>query len=145
MKRQEIKKVKIGEIFTLARSDEFESFQKKLGQMTQTKEDMESMFFCDEHSITALNDTGVISNAILCKEWAKQKLYDVHKSKKDHQGNTIPNGSFVVFAKLPDGQISFYYPLEKWNLFKRVPTSRKAKFEHDGHTQEDVFKRLATL
>ena len=42
------------------------------------------------------------------------------------------------------GQISNHYEAKDWDLFK-IPIVDKAKYEFDGHTGEDVIKRLLSL
>lgn len=88
-------------------------------------------------------------NAALFNEWAgnsrKFTKYDVHKSLRHHDGEPCFGGGwFIVVAMLPTGQISNHYRIEDWSLF-RIPEVEKAKYEFDGHTPQDVLKRLAAL
>lgn len=84
----------------------------------------------------------LLYNASMFNEFAKQGLYDVHKSKR-HSDGTIPFGDgnwFIVQAELPTGQISNHYEMKDWELFD-VPEKEKAN-HYDGHTPQDVAKRL---
>ncbi len=104
-------------------------------------------------------------NAALFNEWAKPYMdrvaaiergaivqanvvfpkYNVHKSCKHHDGELCFGGGwFIVVAVLPTGQISNHYEMKDWDLFK-IPEEETALFEFDGHTGEDVLKRLAAL
>lgn len=93
-------------------------------------------------------------NALLFNEWYNQwKLIDgikrvpfnVHKSKRHYNGEECFGGKyFIVVAMLPTGQISNHYRLEDWDLFE-IPETEKALFEYDGHTPQDVLKRLKDL
>lgn len=101
-------------------------------------------------------------NAALFNDWAKQEVrnpkwasednqpvnlpkYDVHKSWRHHDGELCFGGGwFIVVAVLPTGQISNHYKAEDWELFK-IPFHEKAKYAFDGHTGEDVIKRLLAL
>jgi len=74
-----------------------------------------------------------------------QPKYNVHKSLRHHDGELCFGGGwFIVVAMLPDGQISNHYKMEDWDLFK-IPETNKALFEFDGHTGEDVLKRLKNI
>jgi hypothetical protein len=73
--------------------------------------------------------------------------YNVHKSWKHHDGEPcfgVPGKWFIVVAMLPTGQISNHYKAKDWDLFK-IPETEKALYEFDGHTPQDVVKRLNDL
>jgi hypothetical protein len=83
-------------------------------------------------------------NAALFNQWAMLGMYDVHKSKRHHDGEKCFGGNwFIVVAQLPTGQISNHYELSDWNLFDIEEREVSAKF--DGHTPQDVLKRLNAL
>lgn len=74
------------------------------------------------------------------------RVYKVHKSWKHSDGEECFGGGwFIVTALLPNGmeksQISFHYPAQDWDLFK-IPELPRAAFKFDGHTTEDVVKRI---
>jgi len=78
-------------------------------------------------------------------EWAKQGMYEVHKSYRHYDGDfCFGGGWFIVVAVLPGGQISNHYQIADWDLFD-IPEKETALYPFDGHTAEDVIKRLATL
>ena len=94
------------------------------------------------HTFNELYEYRLLYNASMFNEFAKQGLYDVHKSKR-HSDGTIPFGDgnwFIVQAELPTGQISNHYEMKDWELFD-VPEKEKAN-HYDGHTPQDVTKRL---
>ena len=100
------------------------------------------------HTFKILYDIRKAYNVALFNEWGKFDIpsYNVHKSRKHNDGE-YPFGKqdwFIVCAKLPSGQISNHYPMEDWDLFK-IPEVEKALFPFDGHTIEDVIKRLIQL
>lgn len=71
--------------------------------------------------------------------------YNVHKSWKHNDGELCFGGGwFIVSAMLPTGLISNHYKAEDWDLFK-VPEVKKALYEFDGHTPQDVLVRLKNL
>ena len=71
--------------------------------------------------------------------------FDAHKSWRHHDGELCFGGGwFIVVAILPTGQISNHYEAKDWDLFK-IPVAEKAKYEFDGHTSQDVLKRLLEL
>lgn len=72
-------------------------------------------------------------------------LFNVHKSKRHHDGELCFDGEyFIVVAQLPNGQISKHFHIDKWDDFK-VPIAQQALYEWDGHTTQDVCKRLKEL
>jgi hypothetical protein len=101
---------------------------------------------CDGyHTFDELYEFRMIYNAALFNEWARHGKYQVHKSERHHDGELCFGGKyFIVVAILPTGQISNHYPLKDWNRFK-CPVYDQALFEFDGHTPDDVVKRLKAL
>jgi hypothetical protein len=97
------------------------------------------------HTFNELYEYRLLYNASMFNEFAKQGLYDVHKSKK-HSDGEAPFGDknwFIVMAELPTGQISNHYEMKDWNLFD-IPEKEKAN-EWDGHTSKDVTERLRSF
>lgn len=98
------------------------------------------------HTFKELYEFRLLYNAALFNEWAKQGLYDVHKSQRHNDGELCfgRNDYFVVVATLPTGQISNHYPMTNWDLFQ-CEEVEKAKAQWDGHTTKDVVERLINL
>jgi hypothetical protein len=107
------------------------------------------------HNFKELYDFRMVYNAALFNEWVIKirkysgvdyvNPYNVHKSWKHNDGELCFGGGwFIVVAMLPTGQISNHYEAKYWDLFK-IPEVEKALFEFDGHTSEDVLKRLKSL
>lgn len=97
------------------------------------------------HTFDELYEFRKLYNAALFNEWAESGKYGVHKSKRHSNGDLCFGGEwFIVVALLPSGQISNHYEIKDFNLFK-VPETPKALFEFDGHTSQDVLKRLRSL
>ncbi len=95
------------------------------------------------HTFKELYEFRLLYNAHLFNEWAKQGIYDVHKSQRHNDGELCfgRNDYFVVVATLPTGQISNHYPISDWELFQ-CEAVEKAKHDWDGHTSQDVATRL---
>ena len=94
------------------------------------------------HTFNELYDYRKAYKAAFFNELAKQGLYDVHKSKL-HSDGKVPfddDNWFIVMAELPTGQISNHYEIKDWDLFD-IPEKEKAN-TWDGHTPQDVYKRL---
>ena len=97
------------------------------------------------HTFNELYSFRQAYNVALFNDWAKQNKYDIHKSLKHFEGDDCFGGDwFIVVAVLPSGQISNHYHTDDWELFN-VPIVDKAKYEFDGHTGDDVIKRLLTI
>jgi hypothetical protein len=93
------------------------------------------------HTFDELYEFRMIYNAVLFNEWYKTGRYEVYKSKRHHDGNLCFGGDwFIVVAILPTGQISNHYEMKDWDLFQ-IPEYEKS-IEFDGHTPQDVLKRL---
>ena len=61
---------------------------------------------------------------------------------KEHSDDSMFPGYFIVGITTPQGQYTYHYKLEHWDLFK-VPELERAP-EWDGHTAKDVT-RLASI
>lgn len=94
------------------------------------------------HTFNELYEFRKLYNALLFKEWEKNGKYEVYKSKRHYNGELCFGGGwFIVVAILPTGQISNHYEMKDWDLFD-IPEYEKSKYEFDGHTSQDVLKRL---
>lgn len=94
------------------------------------------------HTFNELYEYRMLYNAALFNEFAKQGLYDVHKSRK-HSDGEYPFGDsnwFIVMAELPTGQISNHYEMKDWDKFQ-IPEKPLAN-KWDGHSPKDVAERL---
>ena len=97
------------------------------------------------HTFNELYEYRLLYNAALFNEFAKQGLYDVHKSRKHSDGEypfDNPNW-FIVMAELPTGQISNHYEMKNWDKFQ-IPEKPLAN-KWDGHTPKDVAERLISF
>ena len=97
------------------------------------------------HTFNELYEYRMLYNAALFNEFAKQGLYDVHKSRK-HSDGEYPFGDsnwFIVMAELPTGQISNHYEMKDWDKFQ-IPEKPLAN-KWDGHSPRDVADRLASF
>lgn len=94
------------------------------------------------HTFNELYEYRMLYNAALFNEFAKQGLYDIHKSRR-HSDGDIPFGDpnwFIVMAELPTGQVSNHYEMKDWDKFQ-VP-EREFSNRWDGHSPKDVTERL---
>ena len=114
-------------------------------QILSLKDDAKGNISDGYHTFDELYEFRMAYNAALFNEWAKQKLYCVHKSKRNHDGEECFGGGwFIVVALLPGGQISNHYELKYWDLF-RFLTSERVLYPFDGHSGQDVIARLKAL
>lgn len=96
------------------------------------------------HTFNELYNFRKVLNAVMFNEWAREEKYRVHKSRRHYDNELCFGGGwFIVLALLPIGQISFHYKEEDWGLFN-IPEFESAQFEFDGHTSQQVLKRLIT-
>lgn len=97
------------------------------------------------HTFNELYEYRMLYNAALFNEFAKQGLYDVHKSRK-HSDGEYPFGDsnwFIVMAELPTGQISNHYEMKDWDKFQ-IPEKPVAN-KWDEHSPRDVAERLTSF
>ena len=97
------------------------------------------------HTFNELYEYRMLYNAALFNEFAKQGLYDVHKSRK-HSDGEYPFGDsnwFIVMAELPTGQISNHYEMKDWDKFQ-IPEKPLAN-KWDEHSPKDVAERLTSF
>ena len=97
------------------------------------------------HTFNELYEYRMLYNAALFNEFAKQGLYDVHKSRK-HSDGEYPFGDsnwFIVMAELPTGQISNHYEMKDWDKFQ-IPEKPLAN-KWDEHSPRDVAERLTSF
>ena len=64
------------------------------------------------------------------------------RSKLHHDGG-IFEGNFIVGIETPEGQYSYHYGLEYWDLFSDIKELDRAP-EYDGHQPKDI-RRLLTI
>lgn len=94
------------------------------------------------HTFNELYEFRKMYNAAAFNAWAKEGLYDVHKSIRHSDGTLCFGGGwFIVMAILPGGQISNHYKMEDWDLFQ-CEEVEIVKQAYDGHTPSDVLERL---
>ena len=97
------------------------------------------------HTFNELYEYRMLYNAALFNEFAKQGLYDVHKSRR-HSDGEYPFGDsnwFIVMAELPTGQISNHYEMKDWDKFQ-IPEKPLAN-KWDEHSPRDVADRLTSF
>lgn len=96
------------------------------------------------HTFNELYKFRKLYNALLFNEWAKGGKYEVSKSWRHSNGELCFGGGwFVVTAETDAGQITNHYEAIDWDLFN-IPVLKWAP-EWDGHTPQDVLKRLKRL
>ena len=76
--------------------------------------------------------------AVVCKQ--NQAL--AWKSKLHHDGSMLPE-YFIVGLNTPEGQFTYHYHADHWNLFDVVELDNAPKW--DGHTADDVTRLHSLL
>lgn len=128
-------------------SEKYSLIQQKYSLIQQqiytTPRELKGEYSDGHHTFNELYEFRKLYNAALFNELAiEDNPYDIHKSKRHYDGEAcFGGGYFIVVAILPTGQISNHYNLKDWDLFK-IPETKKSKYPYDGHTSQDVVKRL---
>lgn len=100
------------------------------------------------HSFNELYDHRVTLFIALCKLYDVEDILEknVWRSKKHSDGELAFGGTWFVLGinKLPGNQITYHLPIDRWDETEFAETLETAP-GWDGHTPEDVLKRLKTL
>lgn len=134
----------IGDMIIKGVHGEFYPCKPDIFEKTYDKEGLRDMGEMSDgyHTFNELYEFRKMYHALAINNWAKEGLYDVHKSKHHSDGTLCFGGGwFVVMAILPGGQISNHYKMEDWDLFQ-CPEELIVKQAYDGHTAKDVLKRI---
>lgn len=100
----------------------------------------------DYHTITELYDHRVALFIALCRILSRvaAPLPQPWRSKKHSDGTDAYEGWFVLGIGKKDGEIMTYHvPLSEWENTNFAETVECAYF--DGHTSQDVLKRLKSI
>lgn len=69
-------------------------------------------------------------------------IINMHKSEswksKKHEDGTMYDGYFIVGIDTPDGQFSYHYEMQYWNIFDCKILKNSPYW--DGHTPDDVTR-----
>lgn len=96
------------------------------------------------HTFEELYEIRKAYNVALFNLLTDTGMFPVVKSYKHSDGELCFGGGwFIVMAILPTGQISNHYENSDWNLFRCEEVDLPPVW--DGHTTEDVIKRLKSL
>lgn len=111
----------------------FEEIQKEILAL-DNKGDLSDGY----HSYNELYKHRMILFSIICNQ--NQEV--AWKSLLHHDG-TMFDEYFIVGINTPQGQFTYHYQLEYWELFK-VKELKKAP-EYDGHTPDDIDRLYSLL
>lgn len=106
--------------------------------------------FCDcdgYHTFGELYEHRINLWMALCKEISKHfPVNPVWRTKKHSDGELAFGGDWFVLGMYEDNnsQITYHLPIEKWEECSFAEELEKAP-EWDGHTSDDVLKRLKNL
>lgn len=134
----------LGDYIIKGVNGEFYPCKPDVFEKTYDKEGLKDMGEVSDgyHTFNELYEFRKLYHALVINSWAKEGLYDTHKSKRHSDGMPCFGGGwFIVMAILPTGQISNHYKMEDWDLFQ-CPEEEIVKQAYDGHSAEDVLKRL---
>ena len=93
------------------------------------------------HTMAELYEFRMLYNALAFNALAATDTIRIVKSWRHSNGELcFCGGWFIVTAELPTGLISNHYKAHDWHLFD-IPEGTPPAY--DGHTSEDVTKRLA--
>ena len=80
---------------------------------------------------------------ILCNLLEPKMYGKVWKSRLHSDGTMFDGGWFIAGIETPEGQATYHLPIKKWDELNVLELDRAP--EWDGHTADDVLKRLSSL
>lgn len=107
------------------------------------------------HTFEELYEHRITLFVALCRKIAREEAMDRFKNKSHelmsvwrsrlHSDGTMFKGSFILGMKYKKGkQITYHLPITKWEETNFAETLENAP-EWDGHTPQDVIKRISEL
>lgn len=93
------------------------------------------------HTFSELYKHRIALFIVLAKTFSKKNVW---RSKLHSDGTKIAGWFILGIFKKKGQQITYHLPLSKWNETEFAETLEKAP-EFDGHTSNDVLKRLKLL
>lgn len=105
------------------------------------------------HTFSELYDHRINLFIALCKMMMDRDGYEeeygtketsIWKSKLHNDGSEMEGWFIMGIGDIPGKMITYHLPNSKWGDCKRINTLDKAP-EWDGHTSDDVLKRLLRL
>lgn len=102
------------------------------------------------HTFNELYEHRIVNYIALCRSLEKLKNvcrssdHEVWRSQAHSNGAVWDGWLILGINKEPGKQITYHLPMTKWNDCAFAETLDKAP-EFDGHTSEDVLKRLSEL
>ena len=99
---------------------------------------------CDGyHTFGELYDHRIILYIILCKTLCLE--YDVWCSEKHSDGAIMPGWFVLGINKKKGKQITYHLPVFYWDTVCMFAEVLNKAPKYDGHTSDDVLKRLAAI
>ncbi len=96
------------------------------------------------HTFGELYEHRITLYIALCREIRKNWNDRIWRSKIHSDGSNFEGWFILGIDKIKDGQITYHIPLERWEETEFAETLEKAP-EWDGHTSQDVLKRIGNL
>jgi len=101
------------------------------------------------HTFNELYEHRITLWIALCRYFIQGKLSTDSRNvwmSKLHSDGTSFDGWFIMgIGKEKGNQITYHLPMERWNECKRTAQVVENAPEFDGHTPEDVLKRISEL
>jgi hypothetical protein len=99
------------------------------------------------HTFGELYEHRIVLFMILCRTFSLQHKED-HEvwMTKTHSDGSVWDGWFVLgILRAPGAQMTYHLPMEKWDECSEFAVVRDMAPEFDGHTSDDVLKRVKSL
>jgi len=96
------------------------------------------------HTMDELYEHRITLFIALCKQYTRATGFRPWRSKLHADGSSFEGWFILGLMDEPGKQITYHLPLSKWDDVAFADTRDKAP-EFDGHTPDDVIKRLKYL
>jgi hypothetical protein len=76
---------------------------------------------------------------------AETETETIFRCKKHHDGSSYDGWFMLGIDTVAGNQITYHLPLRLWDRADFAETHERSPYPFDGHTSDDVLKRLAKL
>lgn len=97
------------------------------------------------HTIDELYEHRIVLYMTICRKYRKHSYSDVWMSKKHSDGSSFEGWFILGIFKEKGKQISYHLPMRFWDTCYDFASYLETAPEFDGHTSNDVLKRISEL
>ncbi len=122
-----------------------QSWEVQINDLIEMKKPNTNLISDGYHTFGELYEHRIINFMAVCR-LAKLALNKYVWRSKAHSDGEVWDGWFILgIDYAPGKQITYHLPNEKWDMCEGFAVTREKAPDWDGHTSQDVLKRLTEL